>query len=196
MRGGSQYPCGSPGFLFWEGEVDWEGRLNEVMQSRGRQSARNVGRTCASPERASFLSRVRVQATLDCPLLRSRANTWRWSAQKHSFDTEIFVNIGPVKTHAWTENFPILSLLRSCVRKSGIPSDWYREAAPVSQRDDEIVFSNYKPNGQRFTYSFQGAHAISPNIGQRSHEQCREARSVHDQQSHATTPRRPVAART
>lgn len=85
-----------------------------------------------------------LSVTLDRLLLDSGTNTWRRRAQKHAFDTEIFVEIRPVETNTGANYFPISSLFVSCISETRIPSDRHGKPAPVCQRNDKFIFSDFK----------------------------------------------------
>jgi hypothetical protein len=55
-----------------------------------------------------------------------------------------------MKADAWTEHLPVASLLGSRIGEAGIPGNLYRKPSPISQRDDEFIVSDFKPDCERF----------------------------------------------
>jgi hypothetical protein len=133
---------------------------------------------------------------LDRPFGNLRTNARRWRSAKHSLDAEVFIHVRPMKTHTRANDLPISSLLRTRVCEAWIPDNGDREFASVGQRDDQFVVCDLKPDGQRLTCSFQGAHSISPNIDLRCRAQYRGSRSARARRIHVMRTKRRAEART
>jgi len=49
--------------------------------------------------RSPLLRASACKRKLGCLFCDSWANSWSWRPEKHSFDAQVFVNVGPVETH-------------------------------------------------------------------------------------------------